>query len=116
MALLNRGREALREGLRLLDDSRTGPNCCWSWPRSSTTSTAEAAVLKEEALQLATTPLVEASVRHHIGRRLFNEARYRDAAAEFQWACDLYRVSGHHEQAERSRQAMERSRRLLRQA
>ncbi|MBT2566246.1 hypothetical protein J7I84_06990 [Arthrobacter sp. ISL-85] len=51
----------------------------------------------------------EANVRYQIGRRLFDEARYRDAAAEFQWAADLYRVSVHHELAERSNQAMRRS-------
>lgn len=45
----------------------------------------EAAQLQEEALQLASTRVEEANVRHHIGRGLFDEARYRDAAAEFQW-------------------------------
>lgn len=69
----------------------------------------EAAQLQEEALQLASTRLEEANVRHQIARRLFDEARYSDAAAEFQWASDLYRVSGQHQLAEKSRQAMQRS-------
>lgn len=116
LALLNRRSEALREGLRLLEDSPYGAvllvlaqvfHCQHRWH--------EAAVLQEEALQLATTRAEEANVRHHIGLRLINEARYRDAAAEFQWASDLYRVSGRHERAEESKQAMERSRQLLNQ-
>lgn len=117
LALLNRGSEALREGLRLLEDSPDRAELLlvlaqvfhrqYRWH--------EAAVLQEEALQLATTRAEEANVRHHIGRRLFDEARYRDAAAEFQWASDLYRVSGRQELAERSQQAMERSRQLLNQ-
>lgn len=48
----------------------------------------------EEALRLAHTPPREALVRHQIGRRLFDEARYRESAAEFEWASDLYRASG----------------------
>lgn len=115
LALLNRDSEALREGLRLLEDSPDRAELLlilaqvfhrqYRWH--------EAAVMQEEALQLATTRVEEANVRHHIGRRLFDEARYRDAAAEFQWASDLYRVSGRQELAERSQQAMERSRQLL---
>lgn len=117
LALLNRESEALREGLRLLEDSPDRAELLlvlaqvfqrqYRWH--------EAAVLQEEALQLASTRVEEATVRHHIGRRLCDEARYRDAAAEFQWASDLYRVSGRHELAERSQQAMERSRQLLSQ-
>ena len=117
LALLNRGSDALREGLRQQEDSpdRTELLLVLAQVFHRQHRWHEAAVLQEEALQLATTRLEEATVRHHIGRRLFNEARYRDAAAEFQWASDLYRVSGRHEQAERSRQAMERSRELLHQ-
>lgn len=114
LALLNRGSGAFREGLRLLEDSPDRAELLlvlaqvfqrqYRWH--------EAAVLQEEALQLASTRWEEATVRHHIGRRLFDEARYRDAAAEFQWASDLYRVSGKHQLAERSKQAMERSQQL----
>ena len=59
--------------------------------------------LQEQALRLVSTRL---------GRRLFDEARYRDAAAEFQWAADLYRVSGQHQLAEQSKRAMQRSRQI----
>jgi hypothetical protein len=38
---------------------------------------------QEEARPLARTYAAEALVRHKIGRRLFDEARDRDAAAEF---------------------------------
>ncbi len=54
----------------------------------------EAARLQEEALRLAVTRPKEALVRHHIGRRLFDQARYWDATAEFEWASDLYRAAG----------------------
>jgi tetratricopeptide (TPR) repeat protein len=54
----------------------------------------EAARLHEEALQLSRTPGREALVREQIGRRLFDEARYTDAAAELEWARDLYRSAG----------------------
>lgn len=114
LALLNRESEALREGLRILEDSPDRAELLlvlaqvfqrqYRWH--------EAAALQEEALQLASSRAEEATVRHHIGRRLFDEARYRDAAAEFQWASDLYRVSDKQELAERSRQAMERSHQL----
>lgn len=114
LALLNRENQALREGFKLLDSAPDRGEVLlalalvfqrqYRWH--------EAAVLQEEALQLALTRSDEANVRHHIGRRLYNEARYRDAAAEFQWASDLYRVSGRHRLSERSNQAMQRSRQL----
>lgn len=98
LALLDRESEALQEGFRLLDEySDRGELLLllaqvfqrqYRWH--------EAAQLQEEALQLASTRTEEAHVRHQIGRRLFDEARYGDAAAEFQWASDLYRVSGQH--------------------
>jgi tetratricopeptide (TPR) repeat protein len=73
----------------------------------------EAARLQEEALQLAGTPEREAYARHQIGRRLFEEARYRDAAAEFEWARDLFRSSGSGRNLiEASEQAMLRAREL----
>lgn len=33
-------------------------------------------------------------MRYQIGRRLFEEVRYRDAAAEFEWSRDLDRTAG----------------------
>ena len=114
LALLNRESEALQEGFRLLEDfPRRGELLLilaqvlqrqYRWH--------DAAQLQEQALRLVSTRLEEACVRHHIGRRLFDEARYRDAAAEFQWAADLYRVSGQHQLAEQSKRAMKRSRQV----
>lgn len=52
------------------------------------------ALLQEEALRLASSRAREALVRYEIGVRLFDEARYRDAAAELEWAYDLYRAAG----------------------
>lgn len=111
LALLNRESEALREGFGLLDDSpdRGGLLLVLALVFQRQYRWHEAAALQEEALQLASTRSEEANVRHHIGRRLFDEARYRDAAAEFQWASDLYRAAGQHQLAERSKQAMRRS-------
>lgn len=76
----------------------------------------KAAKLHEEALRLAGTPTREAHVRHQIGRRLFDEGRYRDAAAEFEWASDLYRTAGRDRLAEVSRQAMTRAREITGQS
>jgi tetratricopeptide (TPR) repeat protein len=73
----------------------------------------DAARLQEEALRLARTPAREATARHQIGQRLFNEARYRDAAAEFEWAWDLHRACGHPEPLIlASEQGMKRARQL----
>lgn len=117
LALLAPGGEALRDGLRLLEDSpgRAELLLLLAQVFHRQHHWHEAAVLQEEALQLATTRPEEATIRHQIGHRLFNEARYRDAAAEYQWASDLYRISGSHEFAERSRHAMERCRTMLHQ-
>ena len=54
----------------------------------------DAARLQEQALQSARTLGREALVREQIGRRLFDEGRYRAAAAELEWARDLYRTAG----------------------
>ncbi|UZX04317.1 hypothetical protein F8G81_18135 [Arthrobacter sp. CDRTa11] len=114
LALLNRETEAFQEGFQLLADTphRRELLLLLAQVLQRRYRWHEAAQLQEEALQLASTRVEEANVRHHIGRRLFDEARYRDAAAEFQWASDLYRVSGEHQAAERSTQAMQRSRQL----
>jgi tetratricopeptide (TPR) repeat protein len=74
----------------------------------------EAARIHEEALQLAGTRVREAMIRYQIGRRLFDEARYREAAAEFEWARDLYRTSNKPGQMVRTCQdALDRARELL---
>lgn len=111
LALLNRETEALQVGFRVLAESghRREPLLVLAQVYQRQYRWHEAARLQEEALQLAATRAEEAEVRHHIGRRLFDEARYRDAANEFQWAADLYRVCGEHQLAEQSKQAMRRS-------
>lgn len=75
----------------------------------------EAARLQEDALRLARSAALEALVRHQIGRRLFDEARYRDAATEFEWAHDLYRTAGRDRLAGVSGPARDRARQVLTQ-
>lgn len=96
LSLLGRDEEALDEGRRLLEDSRDRFKRLlvvaqvyqrqYRWH--------DAARCRKEALNLASTRAREAMARHQIGRRPFDEARYRDAAAEFEGACDLYRLPG----------------------
>ena len=114
MALLGHEEQALEEGLPLLKASADPLEVLlvlagilqhqYRW--------VEAARLQEQALRLAGSPGREANVRHHIGLRLFDEALYRDAAAEFDWASDLYRVSGNTDHAATSHRAMQRARQL----
>jgi tetratricopeptide (TPR) repeat protein len=114
LALLDRNDDALPEGLALLAESRDRfhPLLVLAQVYQRSYRWHEAARLQEEALQLARTREREALVRHHIGRRLFDEAKYRDAAAEFEWASDLYRASGRQELSGISRQAMKRARQV----
>jgi len=114
LTLLDRNDDALREGLALLAKSsdRFSPLLVLAQVYQRSYRWHEAARLHEEALQLARTREREALVRHHIGRRLFDEARYRDAAAEFEWASDLYVSAGREEQSGISRRAMERARKV----
>jgi tetratricopeptide (TPR) repeat protein len=112
LSLLGRDEEAVAAGLRLLADSqdRFRPLLVLAQAYRRQYRWHEAAKLHEDALRMAATPAREALVRHQIGLRLFDEARYRDAAAEFEWACDLYRTSGRYRLAKVSRQAMKRAR------
>lgn len=114
LSLLGRDEEAAAAGRRLLAESRARfrPLLVLALAYQRQYQWHEAARLQEEALRLARTRVREALVRHQIGRRLFDEARYRDAAAEFQWAGDLYRTSGRDRLAEASREAMKRAREL----
>ena len=112
LSLLGRDEEALSEGFKLLADSRDRfkPLLVLAQVYQRQYRWHDAARFQEEALRLASTRTREAMVRHQIGRRLFDEARYRDAAAEFEWACDLYRVAGRDRMARVSWQAMQRAR------
>lgn len=114
LTLLDRNEDALRQGLALLAESsdRLSPLLVLAQVYQRSYRWHEAARLQEDALQLARTPEHEALVRHHIGRRLFDEARYREAAAEFEWASDLYRSAGRKEPSGVSRQAMERAQKV----
>lgn len=102
LSLLGRGDEAITEGHALLATSEDHfrPLLVLAHAYQRTYRWKEAARLHEQALRLAHTRTREALVRHQIGRRLFDEGLYRDAAAEFDWAQDLYRW------AERPRQAL----------
>jgi tetratricopeptide (TPR) repeat protein len=115
LALLGRGNEAVPEGQALLAGSsnRLYPLLILARVFQSQYRWQEAARLHEEALRLAKTPIREATVRHEIGTRLLEEGRYRDAAAEFEWARDLFRSCGHrHSRTQASEHAMHRSREL----
>lgn len=114
LSLLGRDEEAVAAGRRLLSESsdRLRPLLVLAHAYLRQYQWHQAAQLQEEALRLAHTRGREALVRHHIGRRLFDEARYRDAAAEFQWAADLYQTTGKDRLAEVSREAMKRAKEL----
>lgn len=114
LSLLGREEESLTEGLALLAASRDRlrPLLVLAQTYQRRYQWHEAARLHEEALRLACTPATEALVRHQIGRRLFDEARYRDAAAEFEWAHDLYRTAGRDRPAQLSRRCMNRARQV----
>ena len=114
LALLGHEEQALEEGLPLLEHAADPLELLlvlagvlqrqYRWR--------EAARLQERALRLAGSQEREANVRHHIGLRLFDEALYRDATAEFQWASDLFMASGNPDDATASLQAMRRARQL----
>ena len=118
LSVLDRTKEAIIEGCWLLEKSkdRFRPLLVLAQAYQRQYCWHEAARLQEEALYLARTRTREALVRHQIGRRLFDEARYRDAAAEFEWARDLYRATGHRDQLIKDcQQALDRARELSRQ-
>jgi tetratricopeptide (TPR) repeat protein len=115
LALLGRYTEAIKEGRALLAGSanRLYPLLALAHVFQSQYRWQEAARLHEEALRLAQTPIREATVRYQIGTRLFQEGRYLDAAAEFEWARDLFRSYGHrHSRIQASEHAMLRAREL----
>ncbi|SDL34841.1 hypothetical protein SAMN04487916_1089 [Arthrobacter sp. ov407] len=116
LCLLDRTREAITEGLELLACSRDRlrPLLALAQAYQREYNWHQAARLHEEALRLSGTRAREALVRRQIGHRLFNEARYREAAAEFEWARDLYRSTGQREHLVRAcQEAMVRSRELF---
>ena len=118
LCLLERADEAIIEGSRLLSDAedRFRPLLVLAQAYQRRYSWHEAARLHEEALCMARTRSREAMVRLQTGKRLFDEARYRDAAAEFEWAGDLYRSASQREHlVEQCREACDRAQELQRQ-
>jgi tetratricopeptide (TPR) repeat protein len=69
----------------------------------------DAARAQEKALRAAHTKVREAQARHQIGRRLFDEGLYLAAAAEFDWAGDLFRAAGRSRAALTSHHARDRA-------
>lgn len=115
LCLLDRTREAIDEGRELLASSkdRLRPLLLLAQAHQREYNWHEAARLQEEALRHAGTRAREALVRREIGHRLFHETRYREAAAEFEWARDLYRATGQREHhVEACQQALDRAREL----
>jgi tetratricopeptide (TPR) repeat protein len=115
LCLLDRTREAIDEGRELLTRSkdRLRPLLVLAQAHQREYNWHAAARLQEEALRLSGTLAREALVRRQIGHRLFDETRYREAAAEFEWARDLYRATGQREHhVEACQQALDRSREL----
>lgn len=115
LSLLGRSGQAVAEGQQLLAGSkdRFRPLLVLAHAHQYQYRWHEAALLQEEALRLARSPATEALVRYEIGRRFFDEGRYRDAAAELDWAHDLYRTAGHERLARVCREALERTRTVL---
>ena len=115
LSLLDRGQQAVAEGRALLANStdRFRPLLVLAHAYQRQYRWHEAARLQEEALRLARSPAREALVRYEIGRRLFDEALYRDAAAELEWAYDLYRSAGRERLARVCHQALQRAREVL---
>ena len=111
LTLLGNGHEAIREGRALVQTEEDPFHALLVLAHAyqRTYQWREAARLHEEALRLAQTRTREALVRHQIGRRFFDEGLYTAAAAEFDWAQDLYRNAGRTRQAETSRQAKDRA-------
>jgi hypothetical protein len=115
LSLLDRGQQSVAEGRALLAGStdRFRPLLMLAHAYQRQYRWHEAALLQEEALRLVRSPAMEALARYEIGRRFFDEALYRDAAAEFEWAYDLYRTAGRQRLAKVCRQALQRAREVL---
>lgn len=118
LSLLGRHEEAVTEGQALLASSkdRFQPLLVLARAYQRMYRWHDAARLQEQALRLSRTRTREANVRHQIGRRLFDEGLYRDAAAEFDWAASLFSAVGRIEAARSSRQARDRALEVHRQA
>ncbi|MGY2747683.1 hypothetical protein [Arthrobacter sp. UYCu723] len=114
-SLLGRDGQAVAEGRVLLAGSadRFRPLLVLAHACRRSRRWHETALLQEEALRLASSPAREALVRYKIGVRFFDEALYRDAAAELEWAYDLYRAAGRERIATLCLPTLERAREVL---
>ncbi|WP_371131035.1 hypothetical protein [Arthrobacter sp. SDTb3-6] len=99
LGMLGRLKEAAREGEAILAtaSNRFHPLLILAQVYLRQYRWHDAAMLQEEALQGARKLAREALVREQIGKRLFDEGRYQAAAAELEWAMDLYRTTGRSE-------------------
>ena len=115
LSLLGRDGQAIAEGRVLLAGSadRFRPLLVLAHACRLSHRWHEAALLQEEALRLASSPAREALVRYEIGVRFFDEALYRDAAAELEWAYDLYRAAGRERLVRLCLPALDRAREVL---
>ncbi|AOT05782.1 hypothetical protein [Arthrobacter sp. U41] len=114
LSLLGRGEEAVNEAQALLAASQDPFRALlvlgyayqrlYRWP--------DAARAQEKALRTAHTKVREAQARHQIGRRLFDEGLYLAAAAEFDWAGDLFKAAGRSRAAHTSHHARDRARKV----
>lgn len=118
LSLLGRGEEAVSEAQQLLaassDPFRALLVLAYAYQRLYRWR--EAAQVQERALRVARTKFREAQVRHQIGRRLFDEGLYLAAAAEFDWAADLFKAAGRPRAAVSSYAARNRALKVHRQS
>jgi len=113
LSLLGRGEEAVSEARALLtsfmDPFRSLLVLGYAYQRLYRWR--DAARAQEKALRAAHTRVREGQARHQIGRRLFDEGLYLAAAAEFDWAGDLFKAAGRSRTALTSHHARDRARR-----
>jgi tetratricopeptide (TPR) repeat protein len=118
LSLLGRGDEAVSEAKELLaastDPFRALLVLAYAYQRQYRWR--DAAQVQERALRAARTKFREAQVRHQIGRRLFDEGLCLAAAAEFEWAADLFKAAGRPRAALTSYRAKERALKIHRQS
>lgn len=114
LSLLGRGEEAISEAQKLLAAS-TNPFralVVLAYAYQRLYRWRDAAQVQEWALRVARTRFREAQIRHQIGRRLFDEGLYLAAAAEFEWAADLFRAAGRPRAAVTSHRARDQARKV----
>lgn len=118
LSLLGRGEEAVSEAQQLLasatDPFRALLVLAYAYQRLYRWR--DAAQVQERALRVARTTFREAQVRHQIGRRLFDEGLFLAAAAEFDWAADLFKAAGRPRAAGSSYAARDRALKVHRQS